>query len=487
MKNLDVLEMEKMQIVQKMNDAIKEDDPEKFQESFLELCTQIEKNVMQRALTIVESTDERVLSDRGVRQLTSKEKTYYQSVIDAMRSVDPKAALSNLDVVMPETIIESVLEDIRTNHPLLSRIQMHSVTGLTRMIMNTNGYQKATWGKLTAAIVQELTSGFKDVDVTPNKLSAFLPISKAMLELGPQWLDAYVREVLYEAFANGLEDGVINGTGKDMPIGMIRHVGDNVTVTGGVYPDKNVMTITEFDDTQLGKATAILSINEKGESRAVKDLILLVNPSDYFTKVLAASRRPVPGGGYVSALPFDIEIIPSPAVKVGTAIYGIGSLYFLGVGLEQGGRILYSDEYQFLEDNRVYLIKGYANGFAVDDTAFIVFDISGLKPSYYKVVTISPETETENANLIDIKIGANVLNPEFSESVTSYTVTTEDASNAITVIPKKSTAEIEIYHDGESVQNGGRVTWTEGKANEISIIVTDGATTKEYTVSVTKA
>ena len=156
-----------------------------------------------------------------------------------MKSTNPKQAVENLDVVMPYTVIDKVFEDLKTDHPLLSKIQFTSVTGLTRMMMNTNGYlESSIGGKLCADIIQELTSGFKEVDVTLSKLSAFLPVCKAMLDLGPEWLDNYVRQVLYEALANGLEDGIINGTGKDMPIGMTKQVGDSVTIKGGVYPDK---------------------------------------------------------------------------------------------------------------------------------------------------------------------------------------------------------------------------------------------------------
>lgn len=303
--------MEKKAIVQKMNDAIKDGDPEQFQAAFVELCDKIQENVLEQAKAIVEETDQKILSDRGVRQLTSKEREYYQKLSEAMKAPNPKQAVENLDVVMPFTILDKVFEDLKTNHPLLSKIQFTSVTGLTRMMMNTNGYQKAAWGKLCAEIIQELTSGFKEVDVTLSKLSAFLPVCKAMLDLGPEWLDRYVREVLYEALANGLEDGIVNGTGKDMPIGMTRQVGESVSVKGGEYPEKKAIKITKFDDVQLGKLAAIMAINEKGQSRTVDSLILVVNPADYFSKVLPATQRPAPGGGYVNTLPFPIEIIQS--------------------------------------------------------------------------------------------------------------------------------------------------------------------------------
>lgn len=59
-----------------------------------------------------------------------------------------------------------------------------------------------------------------------------------MVDLGPEWLDNYVRQVLYEALANGLEYGIVTGNGNKEPIGMDRQVGDDVSVTGGVYPQK---------------------------------------------------------------------------------------------------------------------------------------------------------------------------------------------------------------------------------------------------------
>ena len=486
MKNLDLIEQKKKEIVQKMNKAITENNTEAFQAAFAELCGNIEESVLEQARGIVENADQNVLAGRGVRQLTSKEKEYYQKLIEAMQSANPKQAVENLDVVMPYTVIDSVFDDLSTNHPLLSKIQFRSVTGLTKMMMNTNGYQKAAWGKLCAAITQELTSGFKEVDVTLNKLSAFLPVCKAMLDLGPQWLDRYVREVLYEAFANGLEEGIIDGTGKEQPIGMMRQVGDSVTVTGGVYPEKTAVKITKFDNIQLGKIAATLAINEKGQARQVSGLILIVNPSDYYTRVLPATQYAAPGGGYVSALPFAVDIVQSAAVPVGKAVFGMARLYFMGSGMENNGRILYSDEYHFLEDERVYLIKGYAHGFALDNNAFVVFDITGLQPAYYKVETVSNTADVENADLADLKMSGHTLTPAFDPATTEYTATTKDASNTVTALLADTTAEMEVTYNDKVIANGSRITWADGAGNVVKVKVTDGSVEKTYTVTVTK-
>lgn len=485
-KNLDMLETKKQEILQLMHEAMQQDDLKAFDNGFMQLCENIQEAVLTQARSeFRQSNDVTVLATRGVRQLTTAETEYYQAVMDAMKSNDTKQALGNLDVVMPETIINSVFNDLETNHPLLSKIQFTSVTGLTRMMMNTNGFQKAAWGKLTDKIIQELESGFKEVDVTQDKLSAFIPISKAMLDLGPEWLDNYIRTILYEGLANGLEDGIVNGTGKDEPIGMTKQVGDNVTVTAGKYPDKAVVKITKFDNIQLNKQAAILALNEKGQPRTVTDLILLVNPSDYYSKILPAIQYPAPGGGYVSALPFDINVMQSAAVPKGKAVFGIANLYFMGAGMGNKGNILYSDEYHFLEDERVYLIKMYAHGFPVDNNAFIVFDITNLQPAYYKVETVANTADVDDATLADLKFSNKKFNETFAAGTTTYTVTTTDASNTITALPADATAEVEIEFKDKKYSNGTKLTWDTGE-NTVKVIVTDGAETKTYTITVTK-
>ena len=57
----------------------------------------------------------------------------------------------------------------------------------------------------------------------------------------------------------------------------------------------------------------------------------------------------------------------------------------MGIGTAKSGKIEYSDEYHFLEDERIYLTKLYGHGEPMDNNAFQVLDISGLKPAVIKV------------------------------------------------------------------------------------------------------
>lgn len=394
---LGIINQKRTEILQRMVDAMHNQNEDDYRQAIGELAGDIEESVMSQARELAGVQDAQILASRGVRQLTSQEKTYYEKVKEAMQSKNPKQALTNLDVVMPETIFDSVFEDLRTNHPLLSKINFVDTKGLVAWLLNTNGYQKAQWGKLDAEIAKEITSGFQEINMELMKLSAFIPVSKAMLELGPQWLDKYIREILYEALANGAEDGFINNLDtSEGPIGMIADLSKGQVKEGTsdiVYTAKTATPITDLQPVTLGAQLGVLSTDPKGNSRLIKDVIMLVNPTDYFTKVFPATTVMGGDGTYRNdVMPYPMNIIQTPAVASGKALLGLGYRYFGGAGMSaKTGRIEYSDEYQFLEDNRVYLIKLFANGKPLDNNAFVYLDISGLKPAVVKVETVTAE------------------------------------------------------------------------------------------------
>ena len=89
----------------------------------------------------------------------------------------------------------------------------------------------------------------------------------------------------------------------------------------------------------------------------------MVSPSDYFTKIFPATSYRQPDGVYNNDIfPFPTKLIQSVFVPAGEAIIGLGKRYFMGLGTGKGGKIEYSDEYHFLEDERMYLTKLYGDG-----------------------------------------------------------------------------------------------------------------------------
>lgn len=483
---------------QKIQTAIKDGNTEGFYQAFDEMVQLIGADVQQKAEEKLQqmqsAADASVLAARGVRQLTSQERQYYQKFSEAARSNNPRQALVDANLALPETVLNAVFDELQTSHPLLSAIQFTNTTGITNILMSRNGEQTAQWGDLCDEIVKELLAGFVNVNMTLLKLSAFIPVCKAMLDLGPEWMDSFVRQVLYEALANGLEVGSVTGNGNGQPIGMDRQVGDNVTVTGGVYPEKAPVAVTDLTPATVGNLLSLIAVDPAGKPRTLRNVILVVNPQDYYQKVMPATTIQAGDGTYRNdVLPYPMQVIQSMALPRGKAIMGLGYKYFAGAGMSREGRIEYSDHYQFLEDNRVYLIKLYANGFPMDNNAFLVLDISGLRPAALQVTTLEPPAASTNDDLASLSLGSLKLSPAFAAATTSYTTSTTNASNTINAVPADANASISITntHDTDQVENydnGEAITWAAG-TNTVAVKVTaaDGATNQTYTITVTKS
>lgn len=387
MTNLDAIKQKKTEFLQKMADAIKENSTDSFQTAFYELSDMISESVKTDFEQYREEADAAILAQRGVRQLTSKERTFYEALIGAMKSADPKQALTNIDVTYPETVIDAVFDDLEANHPLLSKINFQRAGLLTKMIMSTTG-GKASWQELGSEVVDELNAEFIEIDLGMAQVTAFIPVKRYMLDMGPAWLDRYVRGMLAEAVATEVEVGIVTGDGDHKPIGMNRKLTGAVD---GVYPEKAVgATLTAFDAASYGTVLDTLTTTRNGHRRAVNRVIMLVNPADYFTKIYpATTARATDGSFNNNVLPFPTDVIQSVAVPQGQAIIGIGEKYFMALGTAgKAGTIEYSDQYRFLKLERVYMTYFYGNGMPMDENAFVVVDISGVKPYALEVKVV---------------------------------------------------------------------------------------------------
>lgn len=362
----------------------------------------IETYVEQRARQIAQETeasileqarqtrDEDILKARGNRQLTSEETKFYQNLDQLVRT----GFVQGVDnVPMPYTIIERVFEDLTTNHPLLQCVEMVTAPARADLIYNADGVKLATWGKIDAGITKELETGFKTISLTAGKLSAYMPVSLGILDLGPVWLDNYVRTVLSEAIAEGLEDGIVNGNGIDKPIGMISNLEGSYSSSTG-WPAKSATAVNALDPATYATILAQLATHPAGDdygtdrSRAVNEVLLIVNPATYLSKVYPAVTIMGANGTYVQTFPYPTRVIQSNAVPANKAIFGVDQKYFFGLCSDQGGKLDYSDHAKFLDDQRLYKIKLYGNGTPKDNNAFYYADITNLKATYPTVNTV---------------------------------------------------------------------------------------------------
>lgn len=345
------------------------------------------------------SGDQKVLADRGFRMLTAKENKFYQEWIDSAKSPDPKQAFTDLlNGGMPETIIEDVYKNLVNDHPLLDAITFTNVSYLTKWIMNDHTVQTAVWGQITAEITKEISSSFKILELTQCKLTCYATLPKDMLELGPVFLDNYIRTILIESLACGLENAIVSGTGKNMPIGLDRNISKDAAVVDGKYPQKTAVKIESFLPAEYGKILASVAKTENGHYRKFTEVGLVCNPVDYFKKIMPATTVMNTMGTYEhNVFPFPTKVYPSAEIAEGKAILFVPEEYFMGLGSPKEGSLTYDDSVQFLEDNRVYLIKLFANGRAYDNTVSVLLDISELDSAYITVRNANAKTETQGA------------------------------------------------------------------------------------------
>lgn len=391
MKNLDAIKQKKDEMRNALAEAVRAADETQIGNALDQWMQFVSETVMDEASAIGEAADRSVLAARGIRQLTAKETKFYEDFIAGARQTDPQTVITNITSALPETVIDSVMEDMAAAYPLLNMIDFVNTGAAIKWVLNAQGAQSATWDELNTEITKDLAGALSVVDLTQNKLSAYMFVTNDMLDLGPAWLDRYVRAILVDALSAGLEVGIVDGNGLKQPIGMTRAFTSSFDPSTG-YARKEATSVVTFDQVTYGALLATLATDgNTSKPRPVDRALLLVNPADYFTKVMPATTMLTPMGSFVGGVvPFPTDIIQSVGVPSGHAVLGIAKKYFMGVGTGKGGKLEYSDDYKFVEDLRTYRIKFYGTGRPYDINAFAYLDISNLTPTYAAIETVNP-------------------------------------------------------------------------------------------------
>ncbi len=384
--NMDKINERKTKIAAQLSAAIKANDETAMQAAMTDFASFVAENITEQFTESASVVDSAILASRGIRQLTSKEKSYYEKMIAAGKSENPKMAIAGITDAFPMTIIDDVIGNVKKSHPLLDLIDMRNTSAVIRTIRNKKGKQLGVWGELTSAIAGEVNGAIEVVDSTLLKLTAFMYVPKDLLDYGPEWVDAYVRELLTEVIAVTFETAVVDGDGDKKPIGMNRDISSTASVVANKQPKKTAVKVTSLDAVTYGKLLAMMAKDDKDEPRKIENVILVVNPFDYCEKIMPATTvRGTDGTYHNNVLPYPTTIIQSVALNSGEAVIGLAKEYLACVGTGKNGKLEYDDSYKFVEDMRTYIMKLTAYGKASDDNAFKLLDISELKPAIIEV------------------------------------------------------------------------------------------------------
>lgn len=344
-----------------------------------DLTVEIKNQAVNEAAN--KSLDSQILLSRGNDVLTSEEKKFFNAVVQDGGFKD--------ETILPETTQERVFQDLTKAHPLLDAIGIQDLGAATKFIYSdpTKAY---AWKELFGEITGQVNTAFREEKITQLKLTAFAAIPNDMLELGPEWVERYVRELLVESYSVGLEYGYVNGRGSahSEPVGLMKNVDAN---TGAVTDKTSSGTLTfapsQYGETVTGELYNVvkaLSINEKGESRKVMNkIVMVVNPVDAIG-VQFRNTIQTANGQWVTSLPYNIQTVESEEVPVGKALFFIKGEYIAAVA--GGYKLKKFDQTLAIEDATLYTIKRFANGRPRDNKTALVYDLD------IKFTTSAPET-----------------------------------------------------------------------------------------------
>lgn len=320
------------------------------------------------------NADRSVLAARGANVLTSKETKFFNAVVQSDGFTS--------DVILPETTVDRIFEDLTTDHPLLAEINLQNAGLLTRII-KSEAEGAAVWGKVFGDIKGQLDAAFSEENVTQSKLTAFVVLPKDLEKFGPAWVEAYVRTQIAETFAVALENAFINGVGptKDQPIGLIRDLEAPVDPTNGHAKKSIAGTLTFADsETTVKELSGLMkNLSTKSNGKAVNvsgKVVLVVNPVDAWD-VKALYTFLNANGVYVTALPFNLRIVESVFQTQGELLAFVNDRYAAYTG--GGVQINKFDQTLALEDCNLYTAKQFAFGKADDNKATAIYTLSVIE------------------------------------------------------------------------------------------------------------
>lgn len=106
--------------------------------------------------------------------------------------------------------------------------------------------------------------------------------------------------------------------------------------------------------------------------------------------------------------------------------------------------------------------------------------------THYEYTRAANAVDVPDTTLSALTIGSLTLTPQFSSSVTSYAVTTSNATNVVTATATDSDATVVIKNGSDTVTSGEPAEWSAG-TNALTVTVTNDGYTQTYNVTVTKS
>ncbi|MCZ0717836.1 phage major capsid protein [Aerococcus kribbianus] len=351
-------------------DAVKANEDVNIQgEAYGEMIDELAETVREQAKSDAEAVVKQGLAVQE-SSLTPEQYRFFNEIDKEVGYKEEK--------LLPETTINEIFEDLTTEHPLLNAIGMRSAGPRVKFLCSeTSGV--AVWGKIFGEIKGQLDAAFSEDTEITNKLTAFVVIPKDLKDLNVNWIEAFVRTQITEAFSVAIELAFVDGDGNDKPIGLNRDIKKG-SVSGEVttYPKKEAEGTLTFATpratvNELTKVMKYHSTKENGHSLNVSGkVVMVVNPENKW-EVEAQHTVLNANGVYVTALPFNIQIVESIAQPINEVTTFIKGRYDAVIG--GGVTVRKYDQALPIEDMDLYTAKQFVFGKAKDSKSTAVWTL----------------------------------------------------------------------------------------------------------------
>ena len=410
-----------------------------------------------------------------------------------------KRAISGGDLEIPIVFLELISENMYRYSKLLNRVRVRDVPGEARQTI-AGTVPEAIWTEMCGAI-NELSFVFNQITLDGYKVAGYVPVCNSLLEDTVSNLDlaSWIVEMLSESIAYAIDKAILYGKGSasHMPTGIVTRLAQTAQPAG--YPanapawvdlhETNIIKINSTAKTPVeffsefvlaagntynryARGRKFWAMNSKTYAQIQAKLITFTANGDLVSRL--AGVMPITDG--------DVDVLEF--IPDGDIIGGYGDLY---LWINRGDmRIDQSEHVQFIQDNTVFRGKARADGAPVIPQAFLAMNINDVDVT--TVMEFAADTAND-ADLIDLKVGEETLNPVFGTDTTTYTIASATGTSVkVEATTAQAKAAMEISYNGKNVKNGETINLVaDNTAHPLVVTVKNGNATKVYTVNITKA
>ena len=301
-----------------------------------------------------------------------------------------KRAINGAELLIPETVLDLIREDINRYSKLMKHVRVRSVPGKARQ--NTMGaIPEAVWTEMCATL-NELSLVFYQTEMDGYKVGGYIAICNATLEDSDIALASEIIDALGQAIGYALDKAILYGAGTKMPLGIVTRLAQ--TVAPSEYPasarpwedlsSTNILTIPAANSTGTKLYQSIIKASGAAKSRNSAGNKFWVMNEKTYTTLLAEALSINASGAIVSGQSMTMPVIGGNIeildfIPDDNIVGGYGDRYLLAE--RAGTNIAQSEHVRFIEDQTVFKATARYDGQPVFAESFVAIGISGTAPT----------------------------------------------------------------------------------------------------------